>query len=360
MKTGISLYPGLDGSEKKMPEYIQKAAELGIKRVFTSLHIPESDAAALRPELSCLLQTARYYQMDVIADISPQACAVLGIRSLSPLAIQELGITTVRLDFGFTIDKAALFSRFMSIQLNASTIRPDTLYALKKVGADLAHIDALHNFYPRPYTGLSESYAAAQTRWLQSKGITVGAFIASQHGRRGPLQEGLPTLEQHRNYSVSLAARHLAALGMNSVFIGDPVPSDNELCDLADTGREEKDTVVLKGRLLNREPYIRDLLSHTFTARWDPAADVIRAQEGRTYISDHIVHADTDRCRIRQRGDITVDTAAFLRYMGEVQIVLRDLPAERRTCIAAQILPEEEFLLPYITPGRKFRFEWIR
>ena len=43
MINGISLYPGLDNSAEENLQLLEKAAELGIKCVFTSLHIPETD-----------------------------------------------------------------------------------------------------------------------------------------------------------------------------------------------------------------------------------------------------------------------------------------------------------------------------
>lgn len=359
MHTGISLYPGLDGTAADHLALVEQASALGIRRLFTSLHIPEANRDALRQELRQLLAAARSHDMDVIADISPQTTALLGIDTLRPQALLDLGITTARLDYGFSVEKTALFSRIMPIQLNASTLQPSYIQALQDADADFSQIDCLHNFYPRPHTGLSPVYAAQQTHWLQEKGLSVGAFIASQAGRRGPLYEGLPTLEMHRRMDVSLASRHLAAIGMQSVFIGDSHPSIAELQSLARTGREEKNVVVLKARLLSREPYIRDLLSYTFTARLDAAQDVIRAQESRSHVGSHIITADGPQCPL-QYGDITIDNQDFQRYMGEIQIIQRSLPAEPRTNIAARILPEEQFLLSYITPGRKFRFEWVR
>ena len=44
MKLGISLYPGLDADREKSLLLLQKAAALGYSRVFSSLHIPESNA----------------------------------------------------------------------------------------------------------------------------------------------------------------------------------------------------------------------------------------------------------------------------------------------------------------------------
>lgn len=199
-----------------------------------------------------------------------------------------------------------------------------------------------------------------QTKMLQGSGLSVGAFIASQEGRRGPLSEGLPTLEEHRRLPVSLAARHLSALGMQSIFIGDDRPSMTELRQLARVSREETGVVVLKARFLIREPYVQDLLSHTFTARPDPSRDVVRAGNSRSLLDGRIVEPDSAGFRSLRRGDITIDNVDFLRYMGEVQIVKRELEPEERTNIAAKILPEEEFLIDTITPGRKFRFEFIR
>ncbi len=359
MKTGISLYLGLDGTEGERKSLLKRAAELGITRIFTSLHIPETNVSLLRRELRCLLQQARRYGMDVAADVSPASAAIFGTDDLRPQSLLGAGITTARLDAGIDAARAALFSRMMNVQLNASTIRSAYVDELRRAGADFSRIDCLHNFYPRPHTGLSEDYFIRQTAWLQREGLSVGAFIPSQANRRGPLYEGLPTLEAHRRASVDLAARHLAALNIQSVFIGDPFPTDCELYALARAGREKRSTVVLNVRLCSNSPWVYDFLSQPFTARPDPARDVIRAAEGRSRLSGRIVSADGPNRSLR-RGDITIDNDGFLRYMGETAIILTDLPEETRTNIVAEILPEEHFLLSYITPGRPFRFEIVR
>lgn len=48
------------------------------------------------------------------------------------------------------------------------------------------YIDGLHNFYPRPHTGLDLDYFKAQTHLLHAYGLSVGAFVPSQSasGRR--------------------------------------------------------------------------------------------------------------------------------------------------------------------------------
>ena len=286
-------------------------------RLFTSFHIPETDPAAFRKELQAVLDTARQCQLDIVADVSPASAACLGMDRFDPEAIAKLGITTVRFDDGFDAAKLAMYSHIVRVQVNASTLTQKDLEDLQKNGAQLDHIDSLHNFYPRPHTGLALDYFKSQTDRLHAYGLSVGAFVASQAGQRAPLYEGLPTLEFHRHQDVSLAARHLAALGVQSVFIGDDKPADKELRDLARAGREETDVVVIKAKLLSREPHIQDLLSYTFTARPDPSRAVIRANGSRAHLDGRIIEPDSDIFRSLHRGDITLDNADFLRYMAK-------------------------------------------
>ena len=360
METGISIYPGLGGTIEEKTARIERAAALGMTRLFTSFQIPETDRTAFHKELQAVLETARRQCLDVIADVSPASVEVLGLDRFSPAAIADLGITTVRFDDGFDAAKLAMYSRLVRVQVNASTLSEEDLANLEKNGAQMDRIDGLHNFYPRLHTGLDLDYFKAQTALLHAHGLSVGAFVPSQKGRRAPLFEGLPTLEDHRHLDISLAGRHLAALGVQSVFIGDDGPSDKELRDLAALSREETGVVVIKAKLLSREPHIQDLLSYTFTVRRDTSRDVIRTSGSRAHLDGRIIEPDSDIFRSLHRGDITLDNADFLRYMGEVQIVKCELPPEERTNIVAKVVPNEEFLLDYLTPGRKFRFEFIR
>lgn len=360
MKTGISLYPGLSPMPIDYTALMEKAHDCGITRIFTSLHIPEADTHRLRREVQTIFQKAADLQMDVMADISPETQDILGIDVITPQAFHKAHIHTVRFDYGFDLRKIALFSTVMRVQLNASTLTPEYLQTLRHYGARFDHIEGLHNFYPRPYTGLDEAYFVKQNAFLADEGIQVGAFIPSQSGRRGPLFEGLPTLECHRTSSVSLAARHMLALGLSFVCIGDSNPSPEEIAALGAVGREEGNPVVLAMNVHTKDHHLYDLITSPFTARRDPARDVIRAEESRSYAKGLSIAPDEEECGPRHIGDITVDNDLFGRYKGETQLILRELPPETRTNIVASIIPEERFLLRYITPGRPFRLYSVR
>jgi uncharacterized protein len=356
MQTGISIYPGLDNSFEENAQLIDTASQNGITRLFTSFHIPETNISRFKAELGELLHFAHQHHMEIISDVSPGTLKLLGMERFRLSSFQLLGIHTLRLDYGYSIEEIAELSRntqHMRIQLNASTITSKILTDLLIQKADFDNIDALHNFYPREGTGLSEETLVRKTAMLHKAGIQVGAFIPSQYRRRSPLRAGLPTLEMHRCCSLSLAARHLAAMGMDSIFIADSLPSDEEIQTLS---RLRDKQVTLHAKLLTNDTLQIELLKHTFTSRVDEARDAVRTQESRTFLTDTILPENT---KIRPYGAVTIDNKDYLRYMGELQIIKRPQPADKRTNVAAQVLNDDTFLINYIVPGKKFSFEFI-
>ena len=352
MRFGISIYPGLELSGAEQRTLLRLASARGVTRLFTSLHLPETKPESFIAEGRALLQAARDSGFDIIADVSPAALKTLGLERFEADAFAAFGIRTLRLDEGFSPAEIARFSHNpagLRLQLNASTLSRSDLDELKSSGADFSHFDALHNFYPRPGTGLSLAFFRQQNDMLRQYGLSVGAFIPSSARRRAPLHAGLPTLEFHREMPPNLAARHLAALGVDSIFIGDDKPSEAEIATLAAI---TPDTVALRARLLIKDTALQDLLSQPFTARPDAARDALRAMEGRTRFHD--IPLPPENTLPRPFGAITVDNQTYPRYAGELQIIKRPQGANPRTNVVAHVLPEEQFLIPLICPGQKF------
>ena len=355
MENGISLYPGLDNTLTENLQLLEQAARCGIHRVFTSLHIPETDVAVLKKELAAILEAARKYGMEIISDVSPRTLSMLDMPKFDISTFQQLGITTLRLDYGYEAAQIAEFSHNelgIRLQLNASTITEKVLSELQAAGVDFSHLDALHNFYPRRGTGLSEAALCRKNALLKQYGIKVGAFVPSQGKQRGPLFEGLPTLEAHRLWHTDRAARHLAALGVASVFLSDSLPLPEEL---ATVGKLHEDEVVVEAQLLTGDKIQQELLQHTFTAREDEARDAIRAQESRGLLRGAV---EPERNKERRRGAITIDNRDYLRYMGELEIIKKSQPADKRVNVVGRVSECELFMLKYITPGRKFSFQF--
>ncbi len=143
-------------------------------------------------------------------------------------------------------------------------------------------------------------------------------------------------------------------MGVDSVFIGDSLPFDKELAILASL---KTDQVTLRMKILTNNIWLREKLRQTFTARIDEARDAIRAQEGRTLLGGGAIEPYNTVERLV--GSITVDNKEYGCYMGELQIIKKAQAADKRTNVVGQILRNEEFLLVFITPGRKYGFEII-
>lgn len=351
MDTGISVYVGLDNTFKENIDLIAMAPLNGVRRLFTSFHIPETNIDIFRKEIKETLHVAKISGMDIISDISPNTLALLGIDTLEPYMLKQMGITTVRMDFGFSPKEIAKMSfSGLKVQLNASTVTEEVLRGLERYSANFACIDALHNFYPRENTGLSEEFFDKKNRLLHEYGIKVGAFIPSYNRPRSPIQAGLPTLEEHRYSDVFFAARHMAALYVDSVFIGDSLPTDLEIYQIANIKPKQ---VTLSSYLMTEHLSIETAITQPYHVRLDEAADVYRIDGCRQYCSKNKVHVPQERNIPREVGAITIDNHLYGRYMGELQILKKPLPADKRVNVVALLPTQELTLMKYLTPGRE-------
>ena len=356
MENGISIYSGLGNSFEENMQLLNLAASYNIKRIFTSCHVPETNFAEFQKQFYQLMKIAAQNDMEVISDISPATLSLLGLKKLDLSLFRKKGIKRLRIDYGYDSRFISDLSRNMheiNIELNASTITPEILNELAAQNADFSHIDALHNFYPRPGTGLSAEFFSRQTNFLHKNNISVGAFVPSSNRPRPPLKKGLPTLEEHRDMPFDLACRHLCAFGADSVFIGDSLPDVYEIQSLS---RLQSDTVIIKAELFTENNYIKTLLQQGFTARTDEARDAVRTQESRRIFHD--VSIEKANNIARQPGMITLDNNGYMRYKGELQIIKNPQPADEKVNVIGQIIPDEMFMLRYITPGRKFMLEF--
>ena len=348
MQHGISVYAGLGYTIEENLQLIEFASSLGMKYLFTSAQIPEAqDSENFFEELTAIMATAVQRDFEIILDVNADDTTFFNLEDL-----------ILRLDDGFDTPRIAELSHERKIQLNASTVTEDFLTEIKSHDANFSNVTALHNFYPRPHTGLDSYYFIHQNEILHKFGIAAGAFIPTLDGkRRPPLGEGLPTLEDCRNFSADLSARYLAALGTDFIIIGDGLPTPDELTAVSKVNGDE---VVLTAQIVTDDEISIELLSKTFTRRPDVAKSVIRAVEGRRFLKSLGAQIKADvSSKNRSFGDVTIDNETFGRYAGEVQIIDDELPADSRTNIVAHIIDEEFFLTRYIKPSQKFSFRLI-
>lgn len=356
MSFGFSVYFGLDNSKEENIKLLKDAHNLGFTRIFTSLHIPEANYEVLKAEVKEFFELAKDYDMDIISDISPNTFKFLDLDDMDLKGLRDMGVKTIRIDFGYSEEDIAKMSKNkygIKIQLNASTITEEFFKKLDRYSPDYKNIDALHNFYPRIGTGISEECMIKKNSILKEREIKPCAFVQSNNRKRSPLKDGLPTLEYHRGMAVREAANHLFALGNTSVFIGDSLPSIEELKELSSLNPE---VIELDIKVKSNDEITLRLLNEVYSARTDEARDAIRASESRLILKEDIIEPYNNVNK--EVGDITIDNKNYLRYMGELQILKMNQEKDSRTNVVASILQKDLYLLKYIQGGKKFRFNF--
>lgn len=353
---GFSVFLG-DAFQKEKKLYIQSMFDLGFQKVFTSLHIPEDDPQQLLINLKQLGQLTKAHNIELMADISIDGLNRLGIDLNQEESIQqlsELGITGIRMDYGISNKIIAEVSQQLSVGLNASTLTDEDVYELKQYQANFSNMELWHNYYPRPETGLSETYFTSLNQKWQDLGIKIAAFTPGDAHLRGPLHQGLPTLEIHRGKHPLYAAIDLLR---------------NYHCEIAcigDEGLLESTKQQFKAYLQEKKFLLhveivnstnQALFIGTHTNRLDDARDVIRSQEARFKEVPTIVpHLTTDR----KKGSVTLDNQLYLRYMGELQLTKVDLPSDEKVNVVAEVIQADKDLIDCILPGSPFELKESR
>ncbi|WP_191565849.1 MupG family TIM beta-alpha barrel fold protein [Metabacillus idriensis] len=330
---GISFYLQDQDAEKQ----ILHAANLGVKRAFTSLHIPE-EKGDLVQRMSALLKLANRHDIEIYADVSLNTLNHLGINRFEDLS--SFGIKGIRLDDGFDYETIHALAGVFSLSLNASTLTEKELQTILGNGISHERLIAWHNFYPRRETGLDEKFFHKQNQLFKKYGIPIAAFIPGMGTKRGPLYDGLPTLEKHR-YIDSFTAGIEMLQHVKEVFIGDP-GTDNELL--------EKLSVYENQNILVINAESTKLLSGIYQLRPDLSRDVHRLADTRT---SSVIEADNTIAR--KIGMITMDNDGYGRYRGEIQICRRDLDADSRVNVIGQVAEKDLPLLDLAHPGQKIK-----
>jgi uncharacterized protein len=347
---GISVYLKKELREQNAA-WIEKAAQHGLKSIFTSLHIPEDNPADYKELLQELGSLAKQHQMELMADVSPRSLGFLGLDWDSYEKLLDWGLAGIRADYGFTKEQIVSLSQKMKIGINASTVTKEELLTWLEAGLIAENVEAWHNFYPRPETGLDRLFLIERNQMFREMGITTMAFVPGDKDLRGPVFAGLPTLEEHRGQLPHLAAADLMfSCFTDKILIGDHTVSEEQLEWLSLLGKK---TIPLRMAASNwPEP---EWLNTPLTNRMDPARDVIRAVESRSFALSGNKKVQPENQLERTRGTVTIDNELYGRYAGELQIAVNNLARDEKVNCIGKIIDEDLPLLSFIKAGGKFQ-----
>lgn len=349
---GASVY--LSQENEDIIKYLEKMQKYGVKTIFTSMHIIEDDNDEAVDRIKMVSQKINSLKMELMVDISDNTMKKFNMTFDEIIKFFEyINVKSLRIDFGFNFDQIKKLSEHFNIVLNASTINDDYCNKLISAGMDLHDITACHNFYPRVETGLSEKFLLEKNKYLKEKGFKIQAFIPGDKIKRGPLEEGLPTLEKHRHSAPLISYIELKKDFMvDEVLIGDISIKEESLKPIL---LYEKDKLIELHveNLLDLTDAISEVFWITHKNRLDYSEYVIRSTMPRVQIKEKVKAENTIE---RKVGSITIDNEKYLRYNGEIQIALKELNADERVNVLGKVVDEDIPLLKYIIDEVKFRF----
>ena len=179
---------------------------------------------------------------------------------------------------------------------------------------------------------------------------------------RGPVYEGLPTVEKHRNKRFLTSCLDLLLLDTDIVLVGDIDISDKNM----------KDFKYLNKGIVPLRNFNNILTDRVFKDRIDFSEYIIRAVvdvnigESRKSFCEYITkELEKNRINLKEiscngpikKGDILVSNEKYLRYEGELEIALQDLGIDEKRCVVSKIIDEDMELLDYVRVVDRFLFE---
>ncbi len=362
-KLGISVYPEQQNLDEII-EYIKLAKKYEFSRLFTSLlQVTDEDKEASLNKMKKVCTFAKENGFDVILDVSPRIFDVLGIKLPDVSLFEELGATTIRLDAHYDgyIEKRIYSESNLNLEMNMSSLKSigDLLNELK---VDKNRVVVSHNFYPQRFSGLEWNYFIENTKHFKNLGFRTTAFVTSQSETATwgpwPINEGLCTLEQHRDLSIVTQAKHLWYTGfIDDIIIGNAYASEEELKSLSEISNNEIElNIELKKDLTEIENKILIDYNQHFR-RGDINNYSIRSTMTRVIYKDESIEPDNNNKKFQELGDIYIGNNDFKNYKGELHLILNEMPYDKKKNFVAKVVEEEKFLISYIDSWKSFKFK---
>ncbi|WP_346676569.1 MupG family TIM beta-alpha barrel fold protein [Erysipelatoclostridium sp. An173] len=375
-KLGISVYPDKSPKEE-VYAYMEKAAKLGFKRIFTCfLSIPEDKRESYLVEFKEFMTKAHELGFEVAADTNPEVFKLIGATPDNLKPFVDLGLDIIRMDGNFGTQGDIQLTRNQDnirIEFNASM--DSGVELLIKNGGNREQIIMCHNFFPERYTGLDFDLFQEYNRYWKELNLHTAAFVSSNNENTiGPWQVfcGLPTVEIMRGLPIDLQARLMLAAGnVDDILIGNYPATDEELEALSKINFQAIEMRV------DEVPEItanEQMIMYEFGPHWDRydhSSFMLRSSMPRvkfkekasvqdfglssnqTVVDKNIPHHDCDK-KVFTRGDVLIVNDNLAHYRGELEIVLTEIPNDGERNLVATIKEEELQLLDFIKPGHHF------
>lgn len=331
---GRSIYINL--GEQVVTQVLEEMKAARQTVAFTSFQLPEHPLEIA--DMTRLVELARSYEVNLIPDIAHKDLTKENIE-----ALKTAGLSYLRLDeFG---DEAFIdrCGKAFGLVVNASTFTNREYELLERLGfAD--KIIACHNYYPKVYSGISLRKFKVINQRLHELGVKVLAFIPGDEPLRGPLHEGLPTVETHRGSDLRLAICELIDSHTDMILVGDTFINESTQKIMKEF---QEGFVSLKATV----PV--ELTGKVLHDRIDASEFVYRVLGTRGTALLNGEPSTTPRVI----GEINQANANYGRYQGEIEIAKEELPADDRQNVIGHLLPSEVAVFTALPEGFGIQLE---
>ena len=380
---GVSVYPEQETIEQ-IDAYLKLASSYGFTKVFTSMFSIEGDKDEVTQYFKNFTGIAHQYGMKVSGDCNTKFLEKMGADESNLSIFNEMGIDSIRMDLCYfdERDKKLINNTYnIGVEMSGAFIKPiDEAIAR---GANIDNLVCCHNFYPERYTGADlESVMNVNNHWKE-KGVKVAQFISSNvEGAHGPwpIQEGLPTMEDHRWMSVDDQVRHCLAMGnVDEIIFGNAFASKEEfeaiqrVMNLVYVNIPKKEGIgpfadYIPHGELKRIPFkiemaegVTDLEKEILYYEAHTAGEylyyMIRDRWTRILYHNTSIPCRKNDKEMYHRGDVVIVNDNCKHYHGELHIVLKDTPNDNQKNYIGHIPADEMCLLEHFKSGTAFCFE---
>ena len=355
---GISIYPSSSNIEEDK-KYLKLASKYGFTRIFTSLLEITGDRDEVVHKYKEIIEYGNDLGMKTILDVNPGLFEQLEIDYDDLSFFKNIGAAGVRLDGAFDGNKEARMTKNeygLTIEINMS-MGTSYLDLIMDHQPNRDKLIGSHNFYPMTYSGLSRSHFEKTTNNYKKNNIHSAAFISSQVGNLGPwpVQNGLVTLEEHRDLPIAIQVAHYKELDtIDDLLIGNAYASEEELKSVAEVFFSPHILIPIK---FSKEPTDLEkkvILDEVHSYRGDRSEYMIRSSQTRVkYKEKDFPKGVTTGI---EKGSIIVGNNNFGQYKGETQIALKPMRDDGTRNVVGQVLPEAECLIDDLKPLSTFKF----
>lgn len=308
--------------------YLIAMRNCGFKTVFTKI--------SEKTRLLELIKWCKNLDLEVIVQASVQSFEKIGIDLNDVGQVQSLNLTGIMAQ-DFPDKLVAKLSKSMPVAINAAKITIDQLADLKEYNAAFDHLIAAYNYFPEPETGIDADWFKKKNQWFKQQKLPVMAFVSGQGQDR-------TSLEELRGQNPLAAIMRLKELGCDNCYLGDVISQEM----VASFNSYLKSQTII----LHLQNPVASLTDKIWTVTPEVAQEIIRLNE-----KDDLIPTTPLPSQERLRGAVTINNDQYGEFSGEIKINKKNLVANSKINLLAQIKDTDLGLLNYLDDRYKIIFK---